>query len=241
MIKSKMFRWIEVNSYEQMSEIAAAIFTEQLAKKPDSVLGLATGGSPLGFYKEMVRRHQAGELSFARAVTFNLDEYVGKGPGDATSYHEFMHQNLFRHIDLPETARHLPNGLAEDLAAECERYEKLIEASGGIDLQLLGIGVNGHIGFNEPGSRFDSRTRVIELTEATRKSNARFFEKEEDIPAKAITMGIGTIMSARKIVLLAFGDNKTEAVKRLENGAVTEEFPASILRKHPHVTVIYGK
>ncbi|MCM3611629.1 glucosamine-6-phosphate deaminase [Planococcus sp. MERTA32b] len=237
----KMFQWIEVSSYEQMSEIAAAIFTEQLAKKPDSVLGLATGGSPLGFYKEIVRRCQAGELSFVRATTFNLDEYVGKGPGDATSYHEFMHQNLFCHIDLPETSRHLPNGMAGNLEEECVRYEKLIEASGGIDLQLLGIGVNGHIGFNEPGSRFDSRTQVIELTEATRKSNARFFDKEEDIPAKAITMGIDTIMSARKIVLLAFGDNKMDAVRRLENGAVTEEFPASILRKHPHVTVIYGK
>lgn len=241
MIKSKMFRWIEVHNYEQMSEIAAAIFAEQLSRKPDSILGLATGGSPLGFYKEMVRRHQADEISFARAKTFNLDEYVGKGPGDATSYHEFMYQNLFRHIDLPETSRHLPNGMAEDLSAECMRYENLIEASGGIDLQLLGIGVNGHIGFNEPGSRFDSRTQVIELTEETRKSNARFFEKEEDIPAKAITMGIETIMSARKIVLLAFGANKTDAVERLKSGVISEEFPASILHKHPHVTVIYGK
>ncbi|WP_281863929.1 glucosamine-6-phosphate deaminase [Planomicrobium okeanokoites] len=236
-----MIAWIKVSSYEQMSEIAADIFTEQLAKKPDSVLGLATGGSPLGFYKEMVRRCQAEEISFARATTFNLDEYVGKGSGDATSYHKFMCRNLFRQIDLPETRHHLPDGLAEDLAAECVRYEKLIEASGGIDLQLLGIGVNGHIGFNEPGSRFDSRTQVIELTEATRKSNARYFEKEEDIPAKAITMGIETIMSARKIVLLAFGANKTDAVERLKSGAVTEEFPASVLHKHPHVTVIYGK
>ena len=152
-----------------------------------------------------------------------------------------MQQNLFRHIDLPETNRHLPNGLARDLNKECERYERLIAESGGIDLQLLGIGVNGHIGFNEPGTPFDSRTHVIELTEATRKSNARFFDKEQDIPERAITMGIGTIMEARRIVLLAFGDNKMDAVRRLENGAVTEEFPASILRKHPHVTVIYGK
>ncbi|WP_422122278.1 glucosamine-6-phosphate deaminase [Planococcus sp. X10-3] len=241
MIKSKMFKWIEVSSYEQMSEIAATIFAEQLLAKPNSVLGLATGGSPLGFYKELVRRHQAEEFSFARATTFNLDEYVGKGPGDATSYHEFMHQNFFRHIDLPATKRHLPNGLVADLDGECQRYERLIEESGGIDLQLLGIGVNGHIGFNEPGTAFDSRTHVIELTEATRKSNARFFDQEQDIPKLAITMGIGTIMSARKIVLLAFGDNKMEAVQRLKNGDVTEEFPASILRKHPHVTVIYGK
>ncbi|MFD1030139.1 glucosamine-6-phosphate deaminase [Metaplanococcus flavidus] len=241
MIKSKMFQWIEVSSYEQMSEIAATIFAEQLLSKPDSVLGLATGGSPLGFYKELVRRHQEEEFSFARATTFNLDEYVGIGPGDATSYHEFMNENLFRHIDLPETRRHLPNGLATDLDAECSRYEKLIGESGGIDLQLLGIGVNGHIGFNEPGTPFDSRTHVIELTEATRQSNARFFDREQDIPKKALTMGIGTIMAARKIVLLAFGDNKMDAVERLENGAVTEEFPASILHKHPHVTVIYGK
>ena len=241
MIKPKMFQWIEVSSYEQMSEIAATIFVDQLRAKPDSVLGLATGGSPLGFYKELVRRHQAGAFSFARATTFNLDEYVGKGPGDATSYYEFMHRNLFRHIDLPENRRHVPNGLAEDLVAECERYERLIAESGGIDLQLLGIGVNGHIGFNEPGTPFDSRTHVIELAEATRSSNARFFDREEDIPKRAVTMGIGTIMSARKIVLLAFGDNKMDAVRRLKNDAVTEEFPASILRKHPHVTVIYGK
>lgn len=241
MIKSKMFQWIEVSSYEQMSEIAAAIFAEQLISKPESVLGLATGGSPLGFYKELVRRHQADEFSFARATTFNLDEYVGKGPGDSTSYHEFMHEHLFRHIDLPKTSHHLPDGLAADLDRECNRYERLISESGGIDLQLLGIGVNGHIGFNEPGTPFDSRTHVIELTEATRKSNARFFDREQDIPEKAVTMGIGTIMSARKIVLLAFGDNKMDAVQRLENGAVTEEFPASVLRKHPHVTVIYGK
>ena len=241
MIKPKMFQWIEVSSYEQMSEIAATIFIEQLLAKPDSVLGLATGGSPLGFYKELVRRHQAEEFSFARATTFNLDEYVGKGPGDATSYHEFMHQNLFRHIDLAESQRHLPNGLAADLDEECERFERLIAESGGIDLQLLGIGVNGHIGFNEPGTSFQSRTHVIELTDATRKSNARFFDREADIPERAITMGIGTIMAARRIVLLAFGDNKMDAVERLENGAVTEEFPASILRQHPHVTVIYGK
>lgn len=241
MIKSKMFHWIEVDNYEQMSEIAATLFIDQLLKKPDSVLGLATGGSPLGFYKDLVRRHQAEEFSFARATTFNLDEYVGKGPGDATSYHEFMHQNLFRHIDLAESRRHLPNGLAGDLGAECARYERLIAESGGIDLQLLGIGVNGHIGFNEPGTAFDSRTHVVDLTEATRSSNARFFNRKEDIPEQAVTMGIGTIMEARRIVLLAFGDNKMEAVRRLENGAVTEEFPASILRKHPHVTVIYGK
>lgn len=241
MIKSKMFHWIEVDNYEQMSEIAATIFINQLLAKPDSVLGLATGGSPLGFYRELVRRHQADEFSFAGATTFNLDEYVGKGPGDVTSYHEFMHQNLFRHIDLPESRRHVPDGLAEDLDAECARYERLIAESGGIDLQLLGIGVNGHIGFNEPGTAFDSRTHVIELTAATRTSNARFFDSEQDIPKHAVTMGIATIMEARRIVLLAFGDNKMDAVLRLQNGAVTEEFPASILRKHPHVTVLYGK
>lgn len=241
MIKPKMFQWIEVSSYEQMSQIAATIFIDQLLAKPDSVLGLATGGSPLGFYKELVRRHQAEEVSFARATTFNLDEYAGKGPGDAASYYEFMHRNLFRHIDLAENRRHVPNGLAPDLAKECQRYERLIAESGGIDLQLLGIGVNGHIGFNEPGTPFDSRTHVVELAEATRISNARFFDRKEDIPEKAITMGIGTIMAARKIVLLAFGDNKMDAVRRLENCAVTEEFPASILRKHPHVRVIYGR
>ncbi|WP_033541743.1 glucosamine-6-phosphate deaminase [Planococcus sp. CAU13] len=241
MFKTKVFQWIEVSSYEQMSKLAAEIFVQQLVEKPDSVLGLATGGSPLGFYKEMVRRHQADEFSFSRATTFNLDEYVGIGPGDRSSYHEYMQENLFRHIDLPESQGHLPNGRAADLAAECALYERLIADSGGIDLQLLGVGVNGHIGFNEPGSCFDSRTQVVELTQETKNSNARFFEKEEDIPVEAITMGIGTIMEAKKIVLLAFGENKMDVVRRLENGAVTEEFPASVLRKHPHVTVIYGK
>lgn len=241
MIKTKMFQWIEVSSFEQMSELAAEIFAEQLTNKPDSVLGLATGSSPLGFYKEMIRRHQADEFSFARATTFNLDEYVGIGAGNAASYHDYMEENLFRHIDLPESRGHLPNGLAEDLDAECARYEKLIAESGGIDLQLLGVGVNGHIGFNEPGSRFDSVTQVVELTEETKKSNARFFDKEEDMPAYAVTMGIGTIMAAKKIVLLAYGDTKMDVVRRLQNDAVTEEFPVSVLRKHPDVTVIYGK
>lgn len=241
MIKTKKFQWIEVSSYEQMSKLAAEIFAEQLVKKPDSVLGLATGGSPLGFYKELIRRHQAGEISFSRATTFNLDEYIGLGPEDPGSYHEYMKENLFRHIDLPESRGHLPNGLAADLEAECARYEGLIAESGGIDLQLLGVGTNGHIGFNEPGSRFDSRTQVVELTQETKDSNARFFEKEEEIPVEAITMGIGTIMEAEKIVLIAFGEDKMDVVRRLENGAVTEEFPVSVLRKHPDVTVIYGK
>lgn len=241
MIKTKVFQWIEVSSYEQMSKLAAEIFAQQLVEKPDSVLGLATGGSPLGFYKEMIRRHQEGEISFSRATTFNLDEYVGIGPGDLSSYHEYMHENLFGHIDLLESRGHLPNGQAADLEAECTRYEELIAKSGGIDLQLLGVGTNGHIGFNEPGSRFDSRTQVVELTQETKDSNARFFEKTEDIPVEAVTMGIGTIMEAEKIVLLAFGENKMDVVRRLENGAVTEEFPVSVLRKHPDVTVIYGK
>lgn len=241
MIQTKMFQWIEVSSYEKMSRLAATIFAEQLTTKPDSVLGLATGSSPIGFYKEMIRRHKADEFSFTRATTFNLDEYVGIGPNDPTSYHTFMEENFFGHIDLPESRRHLPNGLATDLQQECLRYEKLIAESGGIDLQLLGVGVNGHIGFNEPGSRFDSRTQIVELTEETRTSNARFFDKEEDIPVDAVTMGIGTIMEAKRIVLLAFGDNKMDVVRRLQNGAVTEEFPVSILRTHPDVTVIYGK
>lgn len=241
MIKTKMFKWIEVSNYEQMSKLAAEIFAQQLADKPDSILGLATGGTPLGLYKEMIRRHQAEEFSFSQATTFNLDEYVGIGPGDVSSYYEYMHENLFDHIDLPESKGRLPNGQATDLKAECVRYEELIARSGGIDLQLLGVGVNGHIGFNEPGSSFDSRTQVVELTQETKDSNARFFEKEEEIPVEAVTMGIGTIMEAKKIVLLAFGENKMDVMDRLENGAVTEEFPVSVLRRHPDVTVIYGK
>ena len=240
-ITSKHFRWIEVENYVEMSRLAAAIFEQQLLGKPDSVLGLATGGSPVGFYEALVNRFQQGGFTFKEAQSFNLDEYVGIAPVDSTSYHSYMERHLFSHIDLPLESRHLPDGMAENVTAECDYYEHAIVQSAGIDLQLLGIGVNGHIGFNEPGTSFQSKTHVVELADETREENAKYFPSKEDVPKHAITMGISTIMKARKIVLLAFGEHKLEAIKRLRFEGISEDFPASILKEHPHVTVLYGK
>ncbi|MCZ8537371.1 glucosamine-6-phosphate deaminase [Paenisporosarcina quisquiliarum] len=240
-ITSKHFRWIEVENYAEMSRLAAAIFEQQLLEKPDSVLGLATGGSPVGFYEALVKQFQQGGFTFKDAQSFNLDEYVGISPIDSTSYHSYMERHLFSHIDLPLESRNLPDGMAENIPAECDHYEQAIVQSGGIDLQLLGIGVNGHIGFNEPGTSFQSKTHVVELADETREENAKYFSSKEDVPKHAITMGISTIMKAKKIVLLAFGEHKLEAIKRLRFEGISEDFPASILKEHPHVTVLYGK
>lgn len=238
---SKHFRWIEVENYVEMSRLAAAIFEQQLLGKPDSVLGLATGGSPVGFYEALVNRFLQGGFTFKEAQSFNLDEYVGIAPSDSTSYHSYMQRHFFSHIDLPLESRHLPDGMAENVLTECENYEQAILQSGGIDLQLLGIGVNGHIGFNEPGTSFQSKTHVVELAEETREENAKYFPAKENVPKHAITMGINTIMQAKQIVLLAFGEHKIEAIKRLKFEETSEAFPASILKEHPHVTVLYGK
>ena len=233
-------KWIEVNSYDEMSNVAAHIFTEQLQAKPASILGLATGGSPVGMYKELVKRQQAGDISFKEVTTFNLDEYVDLEQNSPASYWTFMHENLFNHVDINEEKIHLPNGKATDLEAECVAYDAQIAEAGGIDLQLLGIGVNGHIGFNEPGTSFDSLTNIVELTESTRTENAIYFDNPEAVPTHAITMGIQSIMNARAIVLIAFGEKKLEAIEKLKGGEVTEAFPASRLLNHPNVTIIYG-
>ncbi|MFY0520341.1 glucosamine-6-phosphate deaminase [Lysinibacillus sp. UGB7] len=233
-------KWIEVNSYDEMSTVAANIFTKQLKVTPASILGLATGGSPVGMYKELVKRQQAGDFSFKDIKTFNLDEYVGLDQSSPASYWTFMHENLFNHVDINEENIHLPNGKVVDLAAECVAYDARIADAGGIDLQLLGIGVNGHIGFNEPGTPFASLTHIVELTASTRTENAIYFDDPADVPTQAITMGIQSIMNAKAIVLIAFGEKKLEAIEKLQSGVVTEEFPASQLLNHPNVTVIYG-
>jgi len=233
-------KWIEVNTYDEMSEVAANIFFKQIQEKPNSVLGLATGGSPVGMYKDLVARHQAGQLSFKDVQTFNLDEYVGLKRTSPASYWTFMQENLFNFVDIQQRNIHLPNGKAEDLAAECVAYDARIDAARGIDLQLLGIGVNGHIGFNEPGTPFDSMTNIVELTESTRTENAIYFDDPSEVPTHAITMGIQSIMKAKEIVLIAFGEKKLDAIKKLKSGDVTEDFPASQLLKHPNVTIIYG-
>ncbi len=233
-------KWIHVNNYDEMSKQAALIFKKQIEEKPDSVLGLATGGTPIGFYQELIKLYQQG-LSFSKVKTFNLDEYVGISPQDVTSYHTYMQEHLFRHIDTPSENIHLPNGLADDLDAECKRYEAAIAACEGIDLQLLGIGVNGHIGFNEPGTAFSSTTHVVTLAEQTRLENAKYFPEGQKVPEQAITMGIKTIMGAKKIVLLAFGENKMHTLQKLREGSVTEDIPASRLKEHPNVEIIYGR
>ncbi len=235
------FDWVEVESYDEMSHLAAELFELQLISKPESVLGLATGASPIGFYKRLVERYMQGSMTFSKAVTFNLDEYIGLEPLHPMSFHNYMEKHLFTHVDLPASSRYLPDGTATDLNEECLRYEGLIQNSGGIDLQLLGIGVNGHIGFNEPGTSFRSRTHAVDLAQSTRTVNAKYFPSDEAVPRKAITMGIQTILDSKRIILLALGEEKKEALKRLKSGDVSEEFPASCLHRHPHVTVLHGK
>lgn len=232
-------KWIEAASYEEMSKIAADMFVAQLKKNPKSVFGMATGGTPEGFYKQLVERYKAGEISFADVQSFNLDEYIGLDPNSEMSYHYYMAHNLFNHVDIKEENWHVPAGNAEDLEAVAKAYDAAIEAAGGIDIQLLGIGVNGHIGFNEPGTPFTLGTNVVELTESTREANKIYFDSIDDVPTHAITMGIQTIMQSREVVLLMSGASKQEAYDRLRSGEVTEDFPASALHNHPNVTVIY--
>ncbi|SER34951.1 glucosamine-6-phosphate deaminase [Gracilibacillus ureilyticus] len=232
---------IEAENYEDMSRIAGQIIAREINSKPDTALGLATGSTPLGLYTELVKLYEEKRLSFQHTITFNLDEYVGLPASDSNSYHYFMKKHFFQYIDLKEENRHIPNGMAENLQEECKKYERLIEKSGGIDLQILGIGGNGHIGFNEPGTPFSAQTHIICLDQSTREANARFFPTMEQVPAKAITVGIETIMRSKQIILLISGKTKYNAYKRLLDGEITETFPASILHKHDNCTVIVDK
>ncbi len=228
-----------VKDTQEMGRAAADIFSEQIAKKPDSVLGLATGSTPLPLYAELVQRSRAGQTDFTRVRTVNLDEYVGLGPTHPQSYRYFMQQHLFDHIPVKSENTSLPDGLADDLTAVCRDYDARIAAWGGIDLQLLGIGHNGHIGFNEPGTVFTLKTHAVQIAERTRLANARFFGDDPgQVPSQAITMGIGNIMGARKIVLLVSGQNKAQIVRRAFFEDVTPEVPASVLQLHADVTII---
>jgi glucosamine-6-phosphate deaminase len=218
---------------EAASLIAAHIIAGLVRAKPGCVLGLATGSTPLLTYRELVRMHREEGLDFSRVTTFNLDEYVGLPVEHPQSYHAFMQENLFRHINVPVGRIHIPNGLAADIPAECAAYEAAIRAAGGIDLQLLGIGSEGHIGFNEKSSSLASRTRIKTLTEQTRRDNARFFGSPDAVPMHVVTMGVGTIMEARQVLLLAFGENKAQAVADAVEGPVSAMNPASILQMHP--------
>lgn len=232
-------KWVEAASYEEMSKIAADIFVSQLKQNPKSVFGMATGGTPEGFYKELVESYKAGEISFADVQSFNLDEYIGLDPNSEMSYHYYMAHNLFNHVDIKDGKWHVPAGNVQDLESVAKAYDAAIEAAGGIDIQLLGIGVNGHIGFNEPGTPFALGTNVVELTESTREANKIYFDSIDEVPTHAITMGINTIMQSRAVVLLVSGASKQDAYNRLRSGEVTEDFPASALHNHPNVTVIY--
>jgi len=231
-------RVIIVKDAEEMGRKAADLIAEEMKKKASFVLGLATGSTPLPLYKDLIRRNKAGEMDFSTVITFNLDEYVGLEPTHNQSYRYFMNENLFDHVNILKKNTHVPNGMAEDIDASCQEYEKMIDEIGGIDYQVLGIGGNGHIGFNEPGSSLGSLTRIKTLTGETISDNARFFEKKEDVPTQAITMGIGTIMKAKKVVLLANGANKADTIKAALEGSVTSICPASALQLHRFVDYV---
>jgi len=224
-------------SYEQMSRAAAQAVAEVLNAKPNAILGMATGSTPLGVYQELVRMHQRGELDFSQVTTFNLDEYVGLPTNHPQSYHFFMHENFFKHVNIPPQNVHIPSGTTSNYRAFCEWYEKRITDCGGIDVQILGIGSDGHIAFNEPASSLSSRTRLKTLARQTIEDNARFFESRDQVPVYAITMGVGTILQARQILLLANGAKKAEAVAAAVEGPVTSMITASALQMHPDATV----
>jgi glucosamine-6-phosphate deaminase len=224
---------------EAASVIAARIIARLVREKPDCVLGLATGSTPLATYRELIRLHRDEKLDFSKVTTFNLDEYVGLPPEHPQSYHAFMQEHLFRHINIQPGNTHIPNGMAADIPRECARYEDAIRMTGGIDLQLLGIGTDGHIGFNEPTSSLASRTRIKTLTARTRQDNARFFNGDiSQVPMHCITMGVGTIMESRTVVLLAFGANKADAIADACEGPITAMNPASILQMHQIAKVV---
>ncbi|SDK68427.1 glucosamine-6-phosphate deaminase [Natronincola ferrireducens] len=232
---------IVVNDYEEMSRKAANIVASQIILKPNSVLGLATGDTPLGMYKNLTRFYQEGDVDFTDVKTFNLDEYYGLDKSNPQSYYFYMMENFFKHINIQQQNIHLPNGMAENIEKECVQYEKNIELAGGIDLQILGIGGNGHIGFNEPDLKFEAITHLVELDENTVKANSRFFKSLDEVPTKAISMGIKTIMGARNILLLASGRTKAEIIYKAIKGKITSEVPASILQLHPQITFIIDK
>ncbi len=222
--------------YEKMSQKAAEMICAQIMMKPDCVLGLATGSTPVRTYEKLVERYQNKEIDFSEAVSVNLDEYRGISKDNAQSYHYFMRRHLFDHINMK--AFYLPDGMEEDTKKECRRYEELIASLGGIDLQLLGLGNNGHIGFNEPGESFEKETHCVCLHQSTIEANKRFFQSAEEVPKQACTMGIGTIMQAKKILILVSGEKKAEMVKRAFWGPITPRVPASILQIHQDVTLI---
>jgi glucosamine-6-phosphate deaminase len=225
--------------YDEVSREAARIVAGAVRSKPDIVLGLATGSTPLGLYKELIALYRSGDLDFSRATSFNLDEYLGLAPSHPQSYHYFMQQNLFSQVNLPRERAHVPDGtIAANYDSYCSSYEQAIKSAGGIDLQVLGIGRNGHIGFNEPTSSLASRTRVKALSRETVEDNRHVFPIESEMPKCAITMGIGTILDSRRVLLLACGRSKAAAIAKAIEGPITSSVSASALQMHPDVTFI---
>jgi glucosamine-6-phosphate deaminase len=220
------------------SALAAKIIARTVREKPHAVLGFATGQSPVALYRELVRLHREEGLDFGSVSAFNLDEFVGLAPSHPASYHSYMREHLFAHVNIDPKRVHIPDGLARDIPAVCRGYEDLIHAAGGIDIQILGIGTDGHLGFNEPSSSLTSRTRIKTLTARTRRDNAAAFGGEENVPHHVITMGLGTIMACRTCLLLAFGAAKARAVAQAVEGPLTAMVPASILQMHPHAVVL---
>jgi glucosamine-6-phosphate deaminase len=237
----KKMTFIIEENHAASSKKAAGIIAEQVKNAPKSVLGLATGSTPIETYKELIRLHKAGELDFSQVTTFNLDEYYPIKKSNDQSYDYFMKSNLFNEINVPAENIFIPNGEAADYKAECTDYDKLLESYGGTDIQLLGIGNNGHIGFNEPDEVFTAPTHHVELDSSTIKANARFFESENEVPKHALTMGMRAIMTAKKILLIASGTGKAEIVRDSFFGPVTPKVPASLLQLHPNVTVVLDK
>ncbi len=233
--------FITVKTYDALSAKAAEIILGVVKAKPDAVLGLATGSSPVGAYKYMIEANKKGEVDFSKVSSINLDEYIGLDGTHDQSYRFFMNDNLFDHINIDKANTHVPSGIAADMDAECKAYDARIESVGGTDIQLLGIGLDGHIGFNEPDKYFEKATHVVELDPSTIEANARFFASEADVPRKAITMGMGGIMSAKKVLLIANGEKKKDIVMKAFYGPITPEVPASILQLHPDLTVIFSE
>lgn len=231
-------RLIVTKNYEEMSKVAAKEMAEDIKRNPEIVLGLATGGTPVGMHKELIRMYNEGELDFSKVTSINLDEYVGLAGDHDQSYRYFMNTNLFDHINIDKNNTFVPNGLAENVEEECMAYDSRIQDMGGIDLQLLGLGANGHIGFNEPGEALSVGTHLTDLKESTIEANARFFDSIDDVPRKAITMGLGGIMKAKKIMVIASGEGKAEVVKAMMSGKITTEIPATMLQMHRDVILI---
>lgn len=240
-------RVILCNDYEEMSATGAKLIADQVKSNPKSILGLATGSTPVGVYKKLVEMFENGEIDFKDVKTFNLDEYYPIAQNDPQSYYYFMQDNLFGKINVSAENINIPNGEASDPVEECKQYDEKLAASGGVDLQLLGIGINGHIGFNEPEENLHASTHCTDLTESTIQANSRFFESAELVPTKALTMGIGSILSAKKILIMANGKNKHEAVSALLDDKITTSVPATMLKVHKDVVLIcdreayYGK